>query len=187
LHKKRRRDIFTGPPGAGKGTSGKAYARGMGAGVLESSFVLSLEVQTETDLGHRINYYRKNSLLVPDDDMVAVIRKYRHLFEAPGHLVLDGFMRSIPQVEFMFTERILDPATDYLVHVHIQPTDRECKRRMILRGRPENPDKRMDDYWEHSHPAVIRLQDLIEKRVTIEGDFSREEVTKELLASIPAA
>lgn len=184
---KRRRDVFTGPPGAGKGTSGKEYALTMGALFIESSSILRLEIQARTELGQRIDTCIKNSLLVSDDDMIAVLTKYREVFHNPKHLVLDGFMRSISQVEFMFDEGFLNPITDDLVHVHIHPSDRECKRRMIQRGRSEDPNQRMNDYWEFSHPAVILLHDKIDKRVTIEGDFPRQEVTTRLITSIPAA
>jgi len=88
--------IFLGPPGAGKGTQAQKLEKDYGYKKISTGDILREEVSKSTDLGKLASQYMERGLLVPDDVMIQIIKKWVNKFDK---FVLDGFPRTLKQAE----------------------------------------------------------------------------------------
>ena len=86
--------VLLGAPGAGKGTQGRLISKEFGLKFISTGDILREEVQKSTQLGKKVAEYLKKGLLVPDDLIIEIIKKY-----IKDGFVLDGFPRTIGQAE----------------------------------------------------------------------------------------
>ena len=92
--------IFLGPPGSGKGTQSFFVSQKFSIPHLSTGEMLRHEIQSNTDLGQRINAEVSKGALVSEDlinDMVAT----RLRESGDNGAVLDGYPRTISQAKFL--------------------------------------------------------------------------------------
>ncbi len=99
------RVVFLGPPGAGKGTQGRALAREWGVPHVATGDMLREAVAAGTPLGRQARERMDRGALVPDDVMVGLVGERLGQPDAQRGFILDGFPRTLAQAEAL--ERIL--------------------------------------------------------------------------------
>jgi len=89
--------ILTGPPGAGKGTQAKRLVETYGIPQLSTGDMLRAARSSGSELGERVAGIMDRGELVSDDIVVALIEE--QLSQHPAGAILDGFPRTVGQVE----------------------------------------------------------------------------------------
>lgn len=102
--------IFLGPPGAGKGTQCQRIVDKYKVKHLSSGDILRAERKQGTDLGQKAQSYMDSGGLVPDDLIIDMMMK--HIGQAGGGYVLDGFPRTTAQAEAL--DKALNSASEKL-------------------------------------------------------------------------
>lgn len=97
----KRRMIFVGPPGAGKGSQAKILANKLNIPHISTGDMFRMHLKSQTPLGILAKSYTDQGLLVPDDvtnDMVKV-----RLNESDVHdgFILDGYPRNPDQAQYL--------------------------------------------------------------------------------------
>ena len=88
-----------GPPGAGKGTQAERLVDDFDLPYYATGDILRAAVNNGTELGKEVKEYMDHGELVPDDVICQVIMERLDSNEASDGFLLDGFPRTVPQVE----------------------------------------------------------------------------------------
>ena len=148
--------IFLGPPGAGKGTQAARLAEELSFKKLSTGDILRDHVARGTPLGLQVKPIMDRGDLVPDDLILALIRK-----ELADRVIFDGFPRTIPQAEAL--DRLLEETgTRLLGVVLVEVPEEELVRRMLkraeLEGRSDDNEetirRRLQVYREKTEPLI---------------------------------
>jgi adenylate kinase len=142
--------VMLGPPGAGKGTQAERFAREHGIPKISTGDILREAVQSESELGRRVEAVMDRGELVGDDLIIDIARERLSRPDAAGGFVLDGFPRTVPQA------RALDEiAKDRgpVICVEIQVPDEELVRRVRSRRVCEDCGATADAF-EHARDEV---------------------------------
>lgn len=91
--------VLLGPPGAGKGTQAQRLAWEVGVPYVATGDMLRRHVRKGTDLGTRARAYMDRGDLVPDDLIIAMVRRRLEEADCQGGFILDGFPRTPAQAE----------------------------------------------------------------------------------------
>jgi adenylate kinase len=91
--------ILMGPPGVGKGTQALKLREALGIPHVSTGDLLRSAVQAGTSLGREAQEYMESGRLVPDDLMGRLVAERLDRPDAAGGFLLDGFPRTVPQVE----------------------------------------------------------------------------------------
>ena len=103
-----RRIIFVGPPGSGKGTQAAILAEKLQITTISAGELLRAEAKTGSELGKQIAARIDFGKLVPPEIIVqAMIKEIARPENSAGY-IMDGFPRSMDQVE-MFGKLIQNP------------------------------------------------------------------------------
>lgn len=90
--------ILVGAPASGKGTQGRFLSETFGLNPLSTGSLLRREVEKCSELGHQVNYYMSNAMLVPDQLVNDVVRGWlADMGDRPW--LLDGYPRTVAQAE----------------------------------------------------------------------------------------
>eukprot|EP01017_Pseudomicrothorax_dubius_P041745 TRINITY_DN6713_c0_g1_i3.p1 TRINITY_DN6713_c0_g1~~TRINITY_DN6713_c0_g1_i3.p1 ORF type:complete len:246 (+),score=50.29 TRINITY_DN6713_c0_g1_i3:110-847(+) len=99
-----RQMILLGPPGSGKGTQGPKLAEELCLCHVSSGDLLRDETSRGTALGVKAKEIMERGDLVPDDLMIDMIKDQFNKPQCNKGMILDGFPRTIPQVEKLESE-----------------------------------------------------------------------------------
>src|SRR5690349_20368746 len=97
--------VLLGPPGAGKGTQGERIARRFDIPKLATGDVLREAVRAGTPLGREAKSFMEQGDLVPDENILGIMKEALARPEAAKGVVLDGVVRTVPQAEGL--ERVM--------------------------------------------------------------------------------
>jgi adenylate kinase len=153
--------LLLGPQGAGKGTQGRLIAQEHGIPHVATGDMLRSAMAAGSELGRRVQPIYDAGGLVPDDLMIALIRERLAQPDAQGGFVLDGFPRTMPQVEAL-EEMLREIGRDLDVVFEFQLEDAVGRERMVKRaaeeGRtddtPEVIQRRLQLYHEETEPLI---------------------------------
>jgi len=121
-----------GPPGAGKGTQGALLARRHGIPRYATGDLLREARREGTALGREAQRYMNAGELVPDDVILGMMREKLSSEEADGGFLLDGFPRTVAQVEGL-DALLSDLGREIDAIVSLEVADEEIVRRLSSR------------------------------------------------------
>jgi len=91
--------VILGPPGAGKGTQAKRISAEAGIPHIATGDMLREAMDNATEMGVRIKPIYDAGDLVPDDQMIELIRERLSVSDTAEGFILDGFPRTVAQAE----------------------------------------------------------------------------------------
>ncbi|VEU76777.1 adenylate kinase family protein [Mycoplasmopsis columbina] len=96
--------VFMGPPGVGKGTVAAILAKDANMIHLSTGNIFREEIASKSELGLEIAKFVENGLYVPDEVTNATVKnKIESLLAKGQKVILDGYPRTLDQVEFLKT------------------------------------------------------------------------------------
>ena len=155
------RILLIGPPGAGKGTQAALLAQHFGIPAISTGDIFRENVRNETPLGLEAKAFMDRGEYVPDSLTNALVRDRLNQEDAAAGFLLDGYPRTIDQVEEL--DDILDETNKKLdVVVQLTADYEELLRRLSGRaqeqGRSDDtPDvikRRLDVYEDQTAPLI---------------------------------
>lgn len=180
------RIVFLGPPNSGKGTQAVRLAEKLGIPAISTGDMLRAAVASGSRLGARVKDVLASGRLVDDELMAEVIRDRLAGDDAAAGFLLDGYPRTLPQVETL--QQILDERGDQLDHVVLIDAPTEVLvERALGRGREDDREEvireRLDVYRRQTEPlvGVYGERGLLRR---IDGDRSIAEVEREILTVV---
>jgi adenylate kinase len=153
--------LLIGPPGAGKGTQAAKLASRLAIPAISTGDIFRENVRGETPLGLEAKAFMDRGEYVPDSLTNALVRDRLNQQDALGGFLLDGYPRTIDQVEEL--DDILRAADKKLdVVVQLTADSEELVRRLTGRaaeqGRSDDtPDvisRRLAVYDEQTAPLI---------------------------------
>ncbi len=172
-----------GPPGAGKGTQAKFVADRFGVPAISTGDIFRANVTEGTELGRKAKQYMDAGEYVPDEVTNLMVRNRIDEPDAAPGFLLDGYPRTVAQVEELdgmikFTGHELDAV------VVLTVDGEELVQRLLQRaetdGRADDTEdvirRRQEVYAEQTEPLIEVYRDrglLIE----VDGVGEVDEVT----------
>ena len=147
--------LFLGPPGAGKGTQATLFCKKYGLDHLSTGDLLRDEVSSGSDLGFKAAEVMNKGELVSDELVLSIVEG-RLLSKNEGWL-LDGFPRNVNQAHALkkLLERINQPLEAVIL---IRIPDDYLIKRLLARGREDDNEQvitnRLKIYREKTSPLI---------------------------------
>jgi adenylate kinase len=91
--------IILGPPGAGKGTQATRVADRLGIPAISTGDIFRANIKNETELGKQVKDILASGGYVTDEITNAIVRDRLHEDDARGGFLLDGYPRTLAQVD----------------------------------------------------------------------------------------
>ena len=91
--------IILGPPGAGKGTQASRVAAGHGIPAISTGDIFRANIKNETELGKQVKDILASGGYVTDEITNAIVRDRLREADAEGGFLLDGYPRTLAQVD----------------------------------------------------------------------------------------
>lgn len=151
----KKRLLFLGPPGAGKGTQASLICQEKSLLHLSTGDLLREEVVAGTKLGKTAAEIMNKGELVSDALVLSIVEK--RLIKHKEGWLLDGFPRNLLQAEALkgFLERIQQPIEAVIL---IEIDDEILVKRLIARGRQDDNEKvirnRLKVYRDQTAPLI---------------------------------
>jgi adenylate kinase len=182
--------ILMGPPGAGKGTQAKVVAEHAGVPAISTGDIFRFNVSEGTELGLQAKKYMDAGEYVPDEITNLMVRNRIDESDAEPGFLLDGYPRTLAQVEELdgmikFTGHELDA----VVVLTVDPE--ELVQRLLVRaqtdGRSDDTEdvirRRQEVYAEQTEPLidVYRDRNLL---IEVDGMGEVDEVTERIFKAL---
>jgi adenylate kinase len=188
----RTRLILMGPPGAGKGTQAKVISERLGVPAISTGDIFRANVSQRTPLGVEAKRYMDAGDYVPDEVTNAMVRSRLAEPDARGGFLLDGYPRTVAQVEEL--DAMLADAGEGLDAVVVLTVDRDevvarLLKRAEIEGRADDTEdvirRRQEIYAEQTAPLleVYAGRGLL---VEVDGLGSVDEVSSRVFAALDA-
>jgi adenylate kinase len=182
--------ILMGPPGAGKGTQAKVIAGRLGIPAISTGDIFRANVSQQTPLGVEAKRYMDAGDYVPDEVTNAMVRSRIAEPDAEPGFLLDGYPRTVAQVEEL--DSMLAESNQSIDAVVVLTVDRdEVVQRLLKRaeieGRADDTEdvvrRRQEIYAEQTAPLLEVYADrglLIE----VDGMGSVDEVSARVFEAL---
>ncbi len=182
--------ILMGPPGAGKGTQAKYVADHFGIPAISTGDIFRANVSQGTDLGVEAKRYMDAGEYVPDEITNQMVRNRIDEPDAEPGFLLDGYPRTLAQVEELdgmiaHTGHRLDAVV--VLTVDSEEVVQRLMQRARTEGRADDTEdvirRRQEIYLEETEPliAVYRERGLVHD---IDGMGEVDEVTKRIFEAL---
>ena len=158
--------LIVGPPGAGKGTQAVRIAESFGIPAISTGDIFRANVAGETDLGLKIKAILDAGDYVPDSLTNELISDRLAEADAEQGFLLDGYPRTVQQVEFL--DEFLAGRGEALAAVVQLVADRDeiverLRRRALDQGRSDDTEEairhRQDVYLRETAPLIETYRD----------------------------
>jgi adenylate kinase len=184
------RMLIMGPPGAGKGTQASVIAGRLGIPAISTGDIFRANVTQGTPLGVQAKQYMDAGEYVPDEVTNDMIRDRLREPDALDGFLLDGYPRTLAQVDFLdgvlaergqALERVLELTVD------TEEVVARLLRRALDQGRTDDTEdvvrRRLEVYTEQTAPllAVYRDRGLL---VQVDGLGPIDQVTDRALEAL---
>jgi adenylate kinase len=188
----RTRLILMGPPGAGKGTQAKVISERLGVPAISTGDIFRANVSAGTELGVKAKQYMDAGEYVPDEVTNLMVRNRIDEPDAEPGFLLDGYPRTVAQVEEL--DAMLADAGEGLDAVVVLTVDRDevvarLLKRAEIEGRADDTEdvirRRQEIYAEQTAPLleVYAGRGLL---VEVDGLGSVDEVSSRVFAALDA-
>jgi adenylate kinase len=188
------RMILMGPPGAGKGTQAKHVAAQYGIPAISTGDIFRANVSHGTELGVEAKRYMDAGEYVPDEITNKMVRNRIDEPDAESGFLLDGYPRTLAQVEELdgmvkHTGHALDAVV--VLTVNQEELVQRLLKRAEIEGRADDTEdvirRRQEVYVEQTEPLidVYRDRNLL---IEVDGLGDVDEVTERIfqaLESVP--
>ncbi len=162
--------LFLGPPGAGKGTQANLFCKKYGLIHLSTGDLLRDEVSSGSVLGIRASEIMNKGELVSDELVLSIVEG--RLVNINEGWLLDGFPRNVNQANSLknLLEKINQPLEGVIL---IKVSDDYLIKRLVERGRQDDNEQvitnRLKIYREKTTPLIdlYKKQGILEE---IEGN-----------------
>jgi adenylate kinase len=153
--------ILMGPPGAGKGTQAKYVAEHFGIPAISTGDIFRANVSKGTQLGLKAQQFMDAGEYVPDEVTNLMVRHRIDEEDAAPGFLLDGYPRTLAQVEELdgmirFTGHSLDAVV--VLTVDADEIVQRLLQRAQLEGRPDDTEdvirRRQELYAEQTEPLI---------------------------------
>ena len=153
--------ILMGPPGAGKGTQAKYVAEHFGIPAISTGDIFRANVSKGTELGLKAQQFMNAGEYVPDEVTNLMVRHRIDEEDAAPGFLLDGYPRTLAQVEELdgmirFTGHSLDAVV--VLTVDADEIVQRLLQRAQLEGRPDDTEdvirRRQELYAEQTEPLI---------------------------------
>jgi adenylate kinase len=182
--------ILMGPPGAGKGTQAKIISSHYGIPAISTGDIFRANVAGKTELGLEAQRYMDAGEYVPDAVTNAMVRDRLAEDDAEGGFLLDGYPRTLAQVEELDSMleshgASLDAAV--ALTADLEELVSRLLQRAEVEGRADDTEevirRRQEVYEEQTAPliAVYRDRGIL---VDVNGMGEVDEVTDRILAEL---
>ena len=183
-----------GPPGAGKGTQAKVVAEHFGIPAISTGDIFRYNVSEGTELGLKAKEFMDAGEYVPDEITNLMVRNRIDEPDAERGFLLDGYPRTLSQVEELDGMiKHTGHALDAVVVLTVDPDELVARlvQRAEVEGRADDTEdvirRRQEVYAEQTEPliGVYREHGIV---CEIDGMGEVDEVTKrifEALDSVP--
>ncbi len=182
--------ILMGPPGAGKGTQAKVISSRLGIPAVSTGDIFRANVSEGTPLGVEAKRFMDAGDYVPDEITNGMVRDRLAQDDAAGGFLLDGYPRTVAQVEEL-DSMLADVGHALDAVVVLTVNDEELIQRLLNRaateGRTDDTEEvvrhRQDVYNEQTAPllAVYAERGLL---VEVDGMGSVDEVSERILTAL---
>ncbi len=157
----KKRLLFLGPPGAGKGTQANLICQDQDLVHLSTGDLLREEVESGSSLGREAEIVMNQGELVSDELVLSIVEK-RLSINSQGWL-LDGFPRNLAQAALLddLLQKISQPIESVLL---IEIDDQILVERMLLRGRKDDNQEvisnRLKIYRDKTAPLIKHYKNI---------------------------
>ncbi|HEX6877482.1 MAG TPA: adenylate kinase [Nocardioidaceae bacterium] len=182
--------ILMGPPGAGKGTQAKVVSGRLGIPTISTGDIFRANVSEGTPLGLEAKRYMDAGDYVPDEVTNGMVRDRLAQSDASNGFLLDGYPRTVAQVEEL-DSMLADAGTSLDAVVVLTVNDEELVQRLLNRaeteGRSDDSEEvirhRQDVYNQQTAPllAVYADRGLL---VEVDGMGGVDEVSDRIFAAL---
>lgn len=153
--------VITGAPGSGKGTQSELIEKEYNLFHISTGDMLRAEIKAGSEIGKKAESIIAEGKLVPDEVMIAMLRKQVLDHKAARGFIFDGFPRTVVQAEKldeMLTE--LNAKVDVLLCMEV--AHETLVERLLNRGKTsgraddnlETIEKRLAVYTENTLPVI---------------------------------
>ena len=174
--------VLIGIQGAGKSTQGNLLSEKLGLPYLSTGHIFRRIAKEKTKLGRKVKLIMTAGLLQPDGLTVKVVEEYLKRPEYEKGYILDGFPRTLQQVE-KFKNGV-----DKVIHIKI--SEEEALKRLAGQNDGTRPDdsleaikQRIESFYKFTKPVLgyYKKKGML---VEIDGAKSIEEINKDILKSL---
>jgi adenylate kinase len=153
--------LIMGPPGAGKGTQATAVADHFGIPAISTGDIFRANVAQGTPLGVEAERYMKAGEYVPDEVTNNMVRNRIAEADAQGGFLLDGYPRTVAQVEEL--DSMIGATGHRLDAVLCLTVDQDAiverlLKRAAIQGRADDTEdvirRRLEVYAEETEPLI---------------------------------
>jgi adenylate kinase len=183
--------IIFGPPGSGKGTQAARIEKEFHLSHLSTGAILRAEVKRGTEVGKEVARIMAAGDLVPDDLMVAVVRRHLPASEEGKGVLLDGFPRTVQQA------RALDGMlakegrrVDFVIALEVPEKElvERILRRAAVQGRADDTKEaiaeRMHEYHELTEAVLDHYRKKGVRVEVVDGTGEPDEVFERVRSAI---
>ena len=182
--------IMMGPPGAGKGTQAKFVAEHFGIPAISTGDIFRANVSQGTPLGIEASRYMDAGDYVPDEVTNLMVRNRIDEADADPGFLLDGYPRTLAQVEELdgmikHTGHALDAVV--VLTVDADEIVQRLLQRAELEGRADDTEdvirRRQEVYAEQTAPLidVYRQRGIL---IEVDGLGEVDDVTQRIFAAL---
>ena len=165
--------ILLGLPGAGKGTQAHYIVERYSIPQISTGDMLRDEIRSGTALGIEARGFMDRGELVPDDLVIALVKKRVNQPDCANGYLFDGFPRTIAQADAMRREGI---GIDFVIEIEV--ADEEILRRMS--GRRVHPGSGRTYHIEFNPPKVEGRDDVTGEPLVQRPDDREDTVRKRI-------
>jgi adenylate kinase len=184
------RIILMGPPGAGKGTQATIVAEHYGIPAISTGDIFRANASRGTELGRKAKEYMDAGEYVPDEVTNQMVRNRIDEEDAEPGFLLDGYPRTVAQVEEL--DGMIEHTGHALDAVVVLTVDGEelvqrLLQRAVTDGRSDDTEdvirRRQELYLEQTAPLieVYRKRDLL---IEVDGMGEVDEVTQRIFQAL---
>ena len=176
--------LFIGPPGAGKGTQASRVAERLGIPHVSTGDMFRHHVSSDTDLGREVKAIMDAGDYVPDEITIAMLSERIAEDDARAGYILDGFPRTVAQVESL-DDLLGDDGLSRVVVFEVN--EDELTERMLSRGRGDDTAETIHNRFQVYRDQTQPLIDVYDDRgltMLVNGMGDMDEITDRIVARL---